>query len=40
MDMLEERGVIGAADGAKPREVLGGGPKQSTVDEVAEEIGL
>ncbi len=24
MDMLEERGVIGAADGARPREVLGG----------------
>lgn len=40
MDMLEERGVIGAADGAKPREVLGGGPKQSIVDEVAEEMGL
>ncbi|MBP6857985.1 MAG: hypothetical protein KBC11_02205 [Candidatus Pacebacteria bacterium] len=40
MDMLEERGVIGAADGAKPREVLETGPKQSTVDEVAEEMGL
>lgn len=26
MDVLEERGVIGPADGAKPREVLGGGP--------------
>jgi S-DNA-T family DNA segregation ATPase FtsK/SpoIIIE len=25
MDILEERGVIGAGDGAKPREVLGGG---------------
>ncbi len=40
MDMLEERGVIGAADGAKPREVLHAGPKQSTVDQVAEEMGL
>jgi len=25
MDMLEERGVIGPADGAKPREVIDGG---------------
>jgi S-DNA-T family DNA segregation ATPase FtsK/SpoIIIE len=25
MDMLEERGVIGPADGSKPREVIGGG---------------
>lgn len=40
MDMLEERGIIGASDGAKPREVLAGGPKQSTVDAVAEEMGL
>ena len=40
MDMLEERGVIGGADGAKPREVLHAGPKQSTVDQVAEEMGL
>lgn len=40
MDMLEERGVIGAADGAKPREVLDSGPKQSTVDTVAEEMGV
>jgi S-DNA-T family DNA segregation ATPase FtsK/SpoIIIE len=40
MDMLEERGVIGAADGAKPRDVLVSGPKQSTVDQVAEEMGL
>ena len=23
MDMLEERGVIGAANGSKPREVMG-----------------
>lgn len=40
MDMLEERGVIGPADGAKPREVLSHGPKQSTVDQVADEMGL
>lgn len=40
MDMLEERGVIGAADGAKPREVLDRGPSRSTVDEVAEEMDL
>lgn len=39
MDMLEERGVIGPADGAKPREVLVPGGK-STVDEVAEDMGL
>jgi DNA segregation ATPase FtsK/SpoIIIE, S-DNA-T family len=40
MDMLEERGVIGAADGAKPREVLVQGNKNSVVDSVAEEMGL
>lgn len=40
MDMLEERGVIGAADGAKPREVLSQGPKTSVVDEIAEDMGL
>ena len=40
MDMLEERGVIGAADGAKPREVLVEGLKQSTSDTVAEEMGI
>jgi S-DNA-T family DNA segregation ATPase FtsK/SpoIIIE len=28
MDMLEERGVIGPSDGAKPREVLGGAAPQ------------
>lgn len=37
MDMLEERGVIGAADGAKPREVLEAGPKHGVVDEMIEE---
>jgi S-DNA-T family DNA segregation ATPase FtsK/SpoIIIE len=40
MDMLEERGVIGAADGAKPREILDAGPKKSTVEEVAEDMGI
>jgi S-DNA-T family DNA segregation ATPase FtsK/SpoIIIE len=40
MDMLEERGIIGAADGAKPRDVLVSGPRQSTVDQVAEEMDL
>ncbi len=38
MDMLEERGIIGPADGAKPREVLIG--KITTSDEIAEEMGL
>lgn len=34
MDMLEERGVIGPQDGAKPREVLGSsGPQQSAQNE-------
>jgi S-DNA-T family DNA segregation ATPase FtsK/SpoIIIE len=41
MDMLEERGVIGPADGAKPREVLDDGNiKTSTVEEVAKDMGL
>lgn len=38
MDMLEERGVIGPADGAKPRDVLVN--KVTTSDEIAEEMGL
>lgn len=33
MDMLEERGVIGAADGSKPREVLEGNTAQENTDE-------
>lgn len=33
MDILEERGVIGPADGAKPRDVIGGG----NADELAKE---
>jgi S-DNA-T family DNA segregation ATPase FtsK/SpoIIIE len=40
MDMLEERGVIGPADGAKPREVLDRGPKNSTIEEVAEDLNM
>lgn len=40
MDMLEERGVIGAADGAKPREVLVSGITNPTSDAVAEDMGL
>ncbi|HVY36223.1 MAG TPA: DNA translocase FtsK 4TM domain-containing protein [Candidatus Paceibacterota bacterium] len=38
MDMLEERGVIGGADGAKPREVLVEGIKNPTSDEVANDL--
>jgi S-DNA-T family DNA segregation ATPase FtsK/SpoIIIE len=30
IDMLEERGVVGAADGAKPREVFGGGANDTS----------
>ncbi len=30
IDLLEERGVVGPSDGAKPREVIGGGGNQST----------
>jgi DNA segregation ATPase FtsK/SpoIIIE, S-DNA-T family len=33
MDLLEENGVIGPADGSKPREILGGGPSTTTEDE-------
>jgi S-DNA-T family DNA segregation ATPase FtsK/SpoIIIE len=40
MDILEERGVIGPADGAKPREVLEGGIKGATSDIVADEMGI
>ena len=40
MDMLEERGVIGASDGAKPREVMEGGLKNATSDIVADEMGI
>jgi len=40
IDMLEERGIVGPGDGAKPREVLIGGMKNAVSDEVAEEMGL
>lgn len=33
MDLLEERGVIGPADGAKPREILGGATPSQSPDE-------
>ncbi len=33
MDILEERGVIGPADGAKPREVIGAGNADELVKE-------
>jgi S-DNA-T family DNA segregation ATPase FtsK/SpoIIIE len=33
IDILEERGVIGAADGAKPREILGGNDNGGYEDE-------
>ena len=34
MDMLEERGVIGPADGSKPREVLDSGDRKTEQEEV------
>jgi S-DNA-T family DNA segregation ATPase FtsK/SpoIIIE len=34
MDLLEERGVIGPADGAKPREILGGTAPTQPADEL------
>jgi S-DNA-T family DNA segregation ATPase FtsK/SpoIIIE len=40
IDMLEERGIVGPGDGAKPREVLIGSMKNAVSDEVAEEMGL
>jgi S-DNA-T family DNA segregation ATPase FtsK/SpoIIIE len=40
IDMLEERGIVGPGDGAKPREVLVGGMKDAVSDQVAEEMGL
>ncbi|MDO8522653.1 MAG: DNA translocase FtsK [bacterium] len=37
VDMLEERGVIGAGDGAKPREIIGAGNADELVAEASEE---
>ena len=33
IDLLEERGVIGPGDGAKPREILGQGPAPAAATE-------
>jgi S-DNA-T family DNA segregation ATPase FtsK/SpoIIIE len=40
MDILEERGVIGPADGARPREVIGygGGSEGGEEDDSSSEI--
>ncbi len=40
MDILEERGVIGPSDGAKPREVLETGLKNAASDAIADEMGI
>ncbi len=40
IDLLEERGVVGPGDGAKPREVLIGAMKDAVSDQVAEDMGL
>ncbi|MFA6463594.1 MAG: DNA translocase FtsK 4TM domain-containing protein [Candidatus Paceibacterota bacterium] len=34
MDMLEERGVIGPADGSRPREIIGVGPSEQEEGEI------
>ena len=36
--MLEERGVIGPADGARPREVIDNSPKNETTIETITEV--
>ena len=33
MDLLEERGVIGASDGARPREIIGGTSEKVVTEE-------
>lgn len=38
MDMLEERGVIGPADGAKPRDIVGGGNADELAKEPEEDV--
>lgn len=40
MDMLEERGVIGASNGAKPREVLDSSLRNAESDSIADEMGI
>ena len=40
MDMLQERGIIGASDGAKPRDILVGNMQHPASDTIAEEMGL
>jgi len=37
MDILEDRGVIGPADGAKPREILGGSPTKTDASDNGED---
>lgn len=39
IDLLEERGVVGPADGAKPREVIGGYSAADTVERITSEQG-
>ena len=38
MDLLEERGVIGAADGAKPRDIIGAGNADELAQEPEQEV--
>jgi S-DNA-T family DNA segregation ATPase FtsK/SpoIIIE len=40
IDMLEERGVIGPADGAKPRDVIGAGNADELAQEPDEEVAI
>jgi len=37
LDVMEEKGIIGPADGAKPREVIGGGASRAEDDSFGEE---
>ncbi len=37
MDILEEKGVIGAADGSRPRDVLTRGAVETSAQETEEE---